>query len=125
VPAGLGLVPGILDRLAVVVPGIDADHPGGNVGQGPAGNPSVGATTSESVAVGGIDAESAAPAGQLPDDNRVDPGAIATAGSPGEVLPRTGGTFGTGVLRLIAFLGLGRAVFGLVNRRQRSLGSAN
>jgi len=123
VPAGLGLVPGILDRLPMVVPGTDTDHPGGTGGEGPAVNTSAGGTTSESVAVGGIDAEVGGPTGQLPDDNRVGPGAIATAGSPGATLPRTGGTLGIGVLRLIAFFGLVRAGLGLVNQRRRAGGA--
>jgi hypothetical protein len=122
VPAGVGLDPGILDRLPMVVPGIDAGEPGGSDGDGPAINTSAVGTTSGSVAVGGIDAARGAPTGQVPGgpNDWVGPGAIGTASSPGAALPRTGGGLGTGLLRLIAFLGLGRAGFGLVNRRQRA-----
>jgi hypothetical protein len=122
VPAGVGLARGILDRLPMVVPGIDVGEPGGNDGDGPAINTSAVGTTSGSVAVGSTDAERGAPTGQVPGgpNDRVGPGAIGTDSSPGAALPRTGGGLGTGVLRLIAVLGFGRAAFGLLNRRQRA-----
>ena len=130
VPSGSGLVPGILDLLPEVVPGIDAGEPGGSGGDGPAINPAAGGTVSGSVAVGGIDAEGVAPTGQAPGgpDAQAGPGATGTDILPGGTLPRTGGGLGTGVLRLIAVLGFGRAALGLVDRRRRAgggLASAN
>jgi hypothetical protein len=44
-----------------------------------------------------------------------------TAVSPGATLPRTGGGFGSGFARAIAFLGLGRALFGLRHRQRPAI----
>jgi hypothetical protein len=46
------------------------------------------------------------------------PSSVGPAVSPAGSLPRTGGGFGTGVLRLLALLGLGRAVLVRANRRR-------
>ncbi|MCA1845316.1 MAG: hypothetical protein LC792_19405 [Actinobacteria bacterium] len=123
-----GLVPdgsgtdrgGLLDRLAQVLPmAIDDGGPGGNIG-GPSGNGA--AAPAVNTAAAGSRAGSPAASGAGPErgapsdtalDGESDHGAPALVANPvpaGATLPRTGGGLGNGVLRLIAFLGLGRAV---------------
>lgn len=127
VPGGSGLVPGILDELPQVLSGgIDLGGPGidGGDAAGPAISPSAGGTGSGSVAVDVGSAEGGAPTDPVlgAELERGVPASVGTAVSPGTALPRTGGGLGTGVLRLIALLGLGRALVGLANRSRPAPG---
>jgi hypothetical protein len=131
VPDGHGLVPNLLDRLAQINPpavgGGDSD---GDDGDGPAKNPSPSGTASGSVDVGGASPDANAEDGSLTGSvlggelKQGEPGLVDAVVAPGGSLPRTGGGLGSGVLRLIAFLGLGRALFGLAIRRYSSAGHA-
>ena len=122
VPDGSGIDPGgLLDRLAGIIPGSidDGETPGGNGAAKPAVNASGTGSVSESVAVGGDGAEGFAPTEVVlgAELGRGLPSLVDTAVSPGASLPRTGGGLGDGVLRLLAMLGLSRAVLGLAHRR--------
>lgn len=130
-PGGLGgLVPddsgvdagGLIDRLAQIIPGAidDGGTPGGNGGGQPAVNVSATGSGSGSVVVGSEGAGRGAPI-DVVHGAELEPGTPALVGvavSPGTALPRTGGGLGSGVLRLIALLGFGRAIIGLANRRR-------
>ena len=123
VPGGSGIDPGdLLDQLAEIITDAgDGGGPGGNGGNS-GGAPAVNTSTNGSVSgsvVGGIDAERGDPTDAV-SGTEVGGGAPALVGtsvSPGGTLPRTGGGLGAGVLRLIAFLGLGRGLVGLAKRR--------
>ena len=122
VPDGSGIDPGgLLDRLAGIIPGSidDGETPSGNGGGKPAVKASGTGSVSGSVTVGGDGTEGSAPTDVVlvAELERGIPSSVATAGSPGASLPRTGGDLGNGVLRLLALLGLGRGVLGLANRR--------
>ncbi len=102
--------------------GIDLGLPGGNGGV--AGKPAIGTSTSGtasgSVAVGTGGEERGTPTEPVAGAD-LEHGAPFSAGAaipPGGTLPRTGGGFGPGVLRLIAFLGFGRALVRLVKRNR-------
>ena len=126
VPDGSGIGPGdLFDRLAEIVTGTgNGGGPGGNGGNGGGngGAPALGTSTNGSVSgsvVGGNaaarDEPTAAVLGTEVGDGA--PALVGTSVSPGGTLPRTGGGLGAGVLRLIAFLGLGRGLVGLAKRR--------
>jgi hypothetical protein len=122
-PDGSGIDVGdLFDRLGEIITGAGDGGPGGNGGTGGTGGgaPAVNTSTtgSVSVAVGGADAERSDPTAVLP-GSEIGGGAPALAGtsaSPSGTLPRTGGGLGSGVLRLVALLGLGRGLFGLAKR---------
>jgi hypothetical protein len=82
------------------------------------------------VDVGGASADAQAESSPLTgsvlgaDLERGEPGLIDAVVAPAGSLPRTGGAPGSGLLRLIAFLGLGRALFGLAIRRHSGAGLA-
>ena len=134
IPEGSGIDPGgVFDRLVQIIPGaIGGSGPGGN-GGGPAGNgagaPAVNTSTngsvSGSVAVGGVGGERGGPTDVVLSTEIADgaPALVGTSISPGSTLPRTGGGLGNGVLRLVAVLGLARALVGLVNRRRPAPGA--
>jgi hypothetical protein len=131
VPDGLGLVPNLLDRLAQIIPpAVGGGGPDGNDGGGPAINPSPSGTASGSVDVGGASADVIAEGGAATDSvldaevERGEPGVVGMVAAPGGSLPRTGGGLGSGLLRLIAFLGLGRALFALAKRWRPGAGLA-
>jgi hypothetical protein len=121
VPNGSGIDPGgLLDRLGQIIPGAgDGSGPGGSGGGAPAVNTSTNGSVSESVTVGGAGAERGGPTDVVPaaEVGSGVPTLAGTGSSPGATLPRTGGGLGIGVLRLVALLGLGRALVGLANRR--------
>ncbi|HKY75262.1 MAG TPA: hypothetical protein VJS45_03920 [Acidimicrobiia bacterium] len=128
VPDGSGIDAGdLFDRLAEIIPGAgNGGGPGGNGGNGNGGNgggaPAVNTSTNGSVSgsvVGGIDAERPDPTDAVlgTEVGGGAPALVGTSVSPGGTLPRTGGGLGVGVLRLIAFLGLGRGLAGLAKRR--------
>ncbi|MCA1846929.1 MAG: hypothetical protein LC792_27785, partial [Actinobacteria bacterium] len=131
VPDGSELAQDLLDRVAQVMPPADdGGAPGGNGGR-PAPNPSAGGTTSGSAAVSGVGvgagagAEGAAVTVLGTDAERAAPASsgqaaisVGTVPAPGDSLPRTGGTPGSALLRILAFAGLARALVGLARRRQ-------
>ena len=124
VPDGHGLVRNLLDRLAQInPPALGGGGSNGDDGDGPAMKPSPNGTASGSVDVGGASADANAEGGSLtgsaPGGEPVSgkPGLAGATAASGGSLPRTGGGLGVGVLRLIAFLGLGRALFRLAMRR--------
>ena len=124
VPDGHGLVRNLLDRLAQInPPALGGGGANGDDGDGPAMNPSPSGTASGSVDVRAASPEAAAEGGSLtgsaPGGEPVSgkPGLAGATAASGGSLPRTGGGLGVGVLRLIAFLGLGRALFRLAMRR--------
>ena len=133
---GSGIDPGgLLDRVAQIIPeAIDGALPGGHSGGGPGGNSGGGApavntsgsgSVSGSVAVAGAGAErSGGPTDVVlgAEVDRAAPTLVGPAPSPGTTLPRTGGGLGNGVLRLVAWLGIGRALLGLANRRRPAAG---
>jgi hypothetical protein len=129
VPDGRSLVPNLLDRLAQIIPVVPGSGPDGDGGGGPAINPSPG-TASASVDAGGGDASINAEAGAASHTvlgakvERGEPALVGMGVAPGDSLPRTGGGPGPGLLRLIAFVGLGRALFTVakpVNTRETGL----
>jgi hypothetical protein len=131
VPDGHGLVPNLLDRLAQInPPAVGGGGSDGNDGDGPAMNPSPSGSASGSVDVGGASADANAEGGSLTGSvldtefERGEPGLVDAVVAPGGSLPRTGGGLGLGVLRLVAFLGLGRALFGVAIRRYSGAGLA-
>ena len=120
VPEALGLVPNLLDRLAQIIrPAGGGGGPAGNGSGGPAIDPTPSGTASESVDAGGASADVNAEGGAATDSvlgaeiERGEPGVVGMVVAPGGSLPRTGGGLGSGPLRLIALLGLGRALFAL------------
>lgn len=126
-PGGLGgLVPGgsgidagdLLDRLGEIISGVGGGGApgGGNGGGAPAVNTST--NGSGSVSVGGVDAEKTNLVDVIVggEFGGGDPAVVGTTVSPGATLPRTGG-LDMGVLRLVAWLGLGRGLLGLARRR--------
>jgi hypothetical protein len=130
VPDGLALVPNLLDRLAQIIPpAVGIGGPDGDDSRGPAINPSPSGTASESVDVGGasadVNAGGAATGSVLGAEvERGEPGVVGMVVAPGGSLPRTGGGLGSGPLRLLAFLGLGRALFALAKRWRPGAGLA-
>jgi hypothetical protein len=128
-PDGSGIGAGdLFDRLAEIITGAgdgsgpggnDGNDNGGNGGGAPAVNTSTDGSLSGSVAVGGIDAERGDPTDAVSGTEVVGgaPALVGTSISPGGTLPRTGGGLGSGVLRLVALLGLGRGLVGLAKRR--------
>ena len=124
VPDGSGIDPGgLLDRLVDIIPASidDGETPGGNGGAKPAVNASGNGSVSGPVAAGGEGTEGGGHADVVlgTELERDVPSSVGTAVSPAGSLPRTGGGLGTGVLRLLALLGLGRAVLVRANRRDR------
>lgn len=122
VPGGSGIdVDGLLERLAGVIPGAveDGHAPGGTTGGAPAVHTSTNGSASESVGVGGDDAQGDAPMELVlgAEIERGRPSPADTVFSPTGALPRTGGGLGNGVLRLVAAVGLGWAALGLAIRR--------
>lgn len=116
----------LFDRVDQIIEGANGGGPDGdNGGSGPGGNdsgaPAVNTSTngSGSVAVGGAGAERGEPAGVGPttEVGGGGPALVGTSTSPGGMLPRTGGGLGSGVVRLIALMGLSRGLVGLAKRR--------
>jgi hypothetical protein len=125
VPEGIGLVPNLLDRLAEIIPpAVGGAGPDGNDPGDPAINPSPSGTASGSVEVGGASTDVNAEGGAATqavlsaEVERGEPGVVDMVVAPGGSLPRTGGGLGSGLPRLIAFLGLGRALLALAIRRR-------
>ena len=130
VPDGLGLVPNLLDRLAQIIPPVVVGGgPAGNGSSPPAINPSPSGTASESVDIGGARPEVNAEGGAATDSvlgagvERGEGGVVGMVASGGS-LPRTGGGLGSGPLRLMALLGLGRALLALAKRWRPGAGLA-
>jgi hypothetical protein len=129
---GHNLVPNLLDRLAQITPpAVGEGDSDGNDGDRPATNPSPSGAVSGSVDVGAASADAPqAESGPLThsvpgaDLEGGKPGLVGAVVAPGGSLPRTGGAPGTALLRLIAFLGVGRALFGLAIRRRSRAGLA-
>jgi hypothetical protein len=117
-PDGLGLVPDLLDRIPALVPdGVDTGGPSGNGGDGPVVSPTAGGSGTASV-----DADAGAGAGEdvlgaelLHSAPAVTGGSVSPTGG---TLPRTGGIPGSGLLRMIAVLGIGRAGLRLAARKR-------
>jgi hypothetical protein len=122
VPDGSGIDAGdLLDRLGEIISGVGGGRaPGGGNGGNGGGAPVVSTSTngSASVSVGGVDAEKSNPADVIAggEFGGGDQAVVGASVSPGATLPRTGG-LDTGVLRLVAWLGLGRGLVGLARRR--------
>ena len=123
-PDGSGIDVGdLVDRLDEIITAAgDGGGPGGNGSNNGNGGGAPAADTSThgsvSVAVGGADAERSDPRALDP-GSQIGGGApalVGTSASPGGTLPRTGGGLGSGVLRLVALLGLGRGLVGLAKR---------
>lgn len=128
---GHNLVPNLLDRLAQInPPAVGEGDSDGNDGDRPATNPSPSGAASGSVDVGATSADAQAESGPLTgsmlgaDLERGQRGLVGAVVAPGGSLPRTGGAPGTGLLRLIAFVGVGRALFVLAIRRRSRAGLA-
>ena len=125
-PDGSGIDVGdLFDRLGeIITEAGDGGGPGGNDGNGrnggnSGGAPAVNTSTNGSVSVEGADAGRGDPTDVYPGSEigAGVPALVGTSASPGGTLPRTGGGLGSGVLRLFAFLGLGRGLVGLAKRR--------
>ena len=115
VPDGIGVDPGVLERIPDVVPGgNDVGRADGNDDTAPTNRSSGNEPLSGSVDVGGADWNEDVPTAEVLESESV-PGP-----SSGGTLPRTGGGLGTGVLRFIAVFGFGRGIFGWANRRRRA-----
>ena len=124
-PDGLGLVPDLVDRLLPLVLGeVDEGGPGGSDGDGPPASPAANGSGTAPIVADPGDGDEDAPAepvsgGGLGDDasmGSTDGTALPTGGT----LPRTGGGPGVGLLRIMAFLGIGRAVLRLAGRSRTS-----
>jgi hypothetical protein len=125
-PDVLGLVSELPDRIPALVPdGIDNGGPDGDDGSRPAVSPSA---TGSSPATGSAGSgDGGAPADLLLGGD-LGNGAPGSSGGAmlhtGGTLPRTGGGLGSGLLRMIAVLGFGRAALRLAARRRPAAGSA-
>jgi hypothetical protein len=120
VPDGLGPVLDLLDDLPALPGDGDNGAPGGNAGGGPAVSPSASESGAPPV-VAGAD-EGVAQGDHVPGvelgEGLTGPSSGTMLITNGGTLPRTGGGLGSGLARMIAVLGFGRAAFALAGKRR-------